>query len=58
MMKLIDVKCFVVWQLISTKQTNTIVPLIEMWLRVLDQGNHASTPILGMVGILSNGCGD
>ena len=39
-------------------KTNIIVPLIEMWLRVLDQGNHASTPILGMVGILPNGCGD
>ena len=58
MMKLIDVKCFVVWQLISTKQTNTIVPLIEMRLRVLDHGNHSSTPILGMVGILPHGCRD
>ena len=58
MMKLIDVKCFVVWQLVPIRQRNTIVPLIEMRLRVLDQGNHASTPILGMVGILPNGCGD
>ena len=47
-----------VWQLISTKQMNAFVPLMRLQLRVLNQGNHASTPILGMVGILPNGCGD